>query len=127
MFKNQIISLYPKSIQEKLYSALNSNIPVMATHNRRGIPGDSFINETNGNYIEIVINPNKKQLEYTDFTILSITEATAELMPLEELKEYFQIMEKDNFLEAVKSILYKIKYQYTEEDIYNYLKGSEKE
>jgi hypothetical protein len=27
----------------------------------------------------------------------------------------------------VKSILYKIKYQYTEEDIYNYLKGSEKE
>ena len=123
MFKNQIISQFPENIQEKLYIALNSKIPVMATHNRRGIPGESFIFEISGNYIELIIDPSKKQLEYIDFSILSITASIAELMPTEELQEYFQIMEKENFLEATKSILYKINFQYTENDIYNYLQN----
>lgn len=118
---NTIINLYPLDIQEKLYLALESNIPILATTNRRGIPGESFIATPNGNYIELIINPAQNILCYTDFKILSLQDAILELMPLEEIQEYASTIPKEDFIEGIGDMLHKIKYQYTAEDIYKYL------
>jgi len=121
MIKNQIIEMYSEEIKVKLYSALNSNQLIYGTKNRRGIPMESFITEDSKNYIELVINPVEKLLCYTDFRIFSITEAISELMPIEELQEYFNNMDKESFIKAIESMLHLINYQFSSEDIYNYL------
>ncbi len=120
-YKNELVEMFSQENKEMLYNAINSGKSVYATTNRRGIPGKSVTINQGQVYLEAVVEPDARQMEYVDFQIYSIEQAVNQLMPVKELLVHKQKMKPEQFQKAISSLTHKIKHQYSTETIYEYL------
>ena len=128
MIKNKVIELFDNTTKTLLYSALEHNEVIMYTRNERSVPIRTKTGIENiytckafdRNYT-LSINPDKQQLEYMEFNVISIAEAIQKDIEISELKDFLNKESKDTFIKAIDSSHFSFSNQYDTETVYNYI------
>ena len=128
MIKNKVIELFDNSTKQIIYTALENNKNIMYTKNERSVPIRTKSGIENiytctafeRNYT-LAIKPDKQQLEYMEFNVISIAEAIEKDIEINELKDFLNKESKDTFITAIDSSHFSFSNQYDTETVYNYI------
>lgn len=129
MYKNNIIELFPENIKSILYNAIEQNKNIMYSTNLRAVPVRTkegidnvySISLDTYNIYNVVVSPDKQQLEYFDLNILDIKTAIEKDISIKELIEFLKDNNKSEFINAMESSPFSFKKQYDTEVVYNYI------